>query len=599
MASGPKRSEFASFEAVPDAVIIVGRDGSIVHANVRAESLFGYEKGRLIGLTIETLLPERFRKRHTRFVNQFFEEPIARPMGKERELHAIRKDGQEFPVEIAIGPIQDGNFSIAVVRDITALVKVRTRLGESEAESHDLDLAFRNTPIGVCYLDKELRFVRINKWLAAINGLPVEKHLGRKIADVLPDVASGSESQLRHVLQTGEPIVNGLVEAKTPAHPTTKRTYMHNYFPDRSAQGAVVGIYCVVQDVTEAKKELAGALAEVKTLKDRLQAENIYFQEEIKSSHNFDDIIGNSAAMLATIYKVEQVAETDATVLLFGETGTGKELFARAIHSRSRRKMRPIIKVDCTTLPPGLIESELFGHEKGAFTGAHESKPGRFELADKGSIFLDEIGELPFELQAKLLRVIQEGEFERLGGRRTRRVDVRVIAATNRNLHMEMREGRFRSDLYYRLSVFPIEIPPLRDRREDIPLLTSFYVSHRSRTLGKDITSIPKATMDALTAYDWPGNVRELQNACERAIILSPGGQLILPENLPRAEAPRRAEKGTAMKDLKGIERRHISEVLEESGWKIKGEGNAASRLGLKPSTLRSRMKRLGIDRPA
>ena len=597
MASVHERSDFASFEAVPDAVIVAGRDGSIVFANRHADRVFGYETGKLIGLTIESLIPEGHRERHARFVGEFFAKPSARPMGTDRELRALRSDGKEFPAEIAIGPDESGTYTVAVVRDITASVKTRARLRESEMESHELDRALLNTPIGLCYFDKELRYLRVNNWLASINGLPVEDHLGRKIADVLPDVAIGIESQLRKIFQTGEPILNGLVDATTPAHPTTTRTYMHNYFPDRSADGAVAGVFCVVQDVTEAKKKLEGALTEIKALRDQLQAENIYFQEEIRSSHNFDDIIGNSAAMMATFYKVEQVAETDATVLLLGETGTGKELLARAIHSRSKRKERPLIKVDCTTLPPGLIESELFGHEKGAFTGAHKPNPGRFELADKGTIFLDEIGELPIELQGKLLRVIQEGEFERLGGR-VRHVDVRVIAATNRDLHKEMREGRFRSDLYYRLSIFPIETPPLRDRREDIPLLISFFVTHRSRALGRNITSVPHTTMNALRALDWPGNVRELQNVCERAIILSPGRELVLPEELAHAEARPRDTQGSSVKDIKDIERKHIREVLKESGWKIKGEGNAASRLGLKPSTLRSRMKRLEIERP-
>jgi chemotaxis protein methyltransferase CheR len=598
MVSGHKRAEFASFEAIPDAVIAVDRDGLIVFANRHACRVFGYARGEMVGLTFESLIPERYRERHARLVRGFLAKPSARPMGINRELLGLRRDGEEFPAEIAIGPTENGTLTVAVIRDISAFVKMRVKLSESDARSLELARSFRNTPIGLCHFDKELRYVRINQWLAAINGLPVEEHLGRTISDVLPDVALGVESQLRQVLQTGEPIVNGLVEATTPAHPKTPRTYMHNYYPDRSANGALVGIFCVVQDVTDARQELEGAQAEIKKLRDQLRAENIYLQAEIKSSHDFDDIIGNSAAIMATTYKVEQVAETDATVLLFGETGTGKELMARAIHSRSKRNMRLLIKIDCTTLPHGLIESELFGHEKGAFTGAHESKPGRFELADGGTIFLDEIGELPTDLQAKLLQVIQEGEFQRLGGRRMRRVDVRIIAATNRDLPTEMREGRFRSDLYYRLNVFPIEIPPLRHRREDIPLLVSYFVSRRGRALGKHITSIPKATMDGLMAYDWPGNIRELQNACERAIIQSPGRKLVLPDGLPHAITPGRTGQGTAMKDLKGIERKHIFEVLEESGWKIKGEGNAANRLGLNSSTLRSRMKKLGIERP-
>ena len=471
-------------------------------------------------------------------------------------------------------------------------------MSDSETESSDLKQAFEDTPIGLCYFDKKLRYVRINKWLAEINGIPVEEHLGRTIADVLPDVATGVDKQLRHVLQTGEPVVNGLVETTTAAHPTTKRTYMHNYFPDRSANGAVVGISCVVQDVTEAKKNLEGALAEVKQLRDQLQAENVYFQEEIKSDHNFDEIIGNSAPMMLTLGKIDQVATTDATVMLLGETGSGKELFARAIHARSERKEHPLIKVDCTTFPPGLVESELFGHVKGAFTGAHASKVGRFELADGGTVFLDEIGEIPLELQSKLLRVLEDGEFSRVGATRVQRADVRVIAATNRDLKGEMEAGQFRSDLYYRLCVFPVEIPPLRDRRDDIPLLTSFFVTRQSKKLGKRIDRISGSMMDALTAYDWPGNVREPQNIVHRALILSSGRELELSEPLGSNRPPLRDATQPLKQDLRAIERQRILKALATSGWKIKGDCNAASRLGLKPSTLRTRMKTLGIKRP-
>ncbi len=359
-----KRSEaYAAFESVPDALLVVAREGLIVFANRHAGRLFGYEPGQLVGLEIEALIPERSRQRHAELRAEFAVDPVSRPMGAGREQRALRSDGHDFPVEVGIGPIDGGECVVAVVRDITSILKTRDRLRDCEAESHDLDQSFRNAPIGLCYLDKELRYLRINKWLAGLNGIPVEEHLGLKITDVLPSVAIGVERQLRHVLQTGEPIVSGLVEATTPAHPTTTRTYMHNYFPGRSAAGAVVGISCVVQDVTEAKKELAGALAEIEKLRDRLQAENIYFQEEIKSSHDFDDMIGNSAAMMATRHKVEQVAKTDATVLLLGETGTGKELLARALHAQGNRKNRPLVKIDCATLPSALVESELFGYE--------------------------------------------------------------------------------------------------------------------------------------------------------------------------------------------------------------------------------------------
>jgi transcriptional regulator with GAF, ATPase, and Fis domain len=291
------------------------------------------------------------------------------------------------------------------------------------------------------------------------------------------------------------------------------------------------------------------------------------------------------------------VAETNATVLLHGETGTGKELLARATHAKSKRSTRPLIKVDCTTLPAGLIESELFGHEKGAFTGAHQSQAGRFELAHRGTIFLDEVGELPLELQPKLLRVIQEGELQRVGGKGVKKVDVRVIAATNRNLLDEVQAGRFRADLYYRLNVFPVEVPPLRDRRQDVPTLAAFFVKQKSRELGKAVDRIPTATMEALVGYDWPGNIRELQNVIERAIILSPGPDLVLAEALEPREGRAERTSGVLRKDLETLERQQILDALRASEWKIKGDGNAANRLGLKPSTLRSRMKRLGIER--
>jgi len=343
---------------------------------------------------------------------------------------------------------------------------------------------------------------------------------------------------------------------------------------------------------------MATTLKEVARLRDQLQADSRYLMEEVRTGHDFETIIGRSSRMMATLHKVQQVAATDAAVLLLGETGTGKELMARAIHARSSRSDRPLIKVNCTTLPPGLIESELFGHEKGAFTGAERTKPGRFELADGATVFLDEIGELPVELQPKLLRVLEEGEIQRIGETRARRVDVRVIAATNRDLHREMHEGRFRSDLYYRIGVFPIEIPPLRDRRDDIPLLASFFITRLNKIHSKNVDSIPRGVMDALLSYDWPGNIRELQNVLERSLILTSGREFRLAESLGEAELPRRGAEGSLKQDLEGVEYTRILDALRASRWKIKGKDNAASRLGLKPSTLRSRMKRLGIERP-
>ncbi len=361
--------------------------------------------------------------------------------------------------------------------------------------------------------------------------------------------------------------------------------------------GRPVRMAGTVQDITERKEteqKLRDALAEIETLKDRLRAENIYLQEEIKASYGFDEIVGRSDPLMLSIDKIEQVATTNSTVLLMGETGTGKELFARAIHGRSPRRDRSLVKVDCSALPGTLIESELFGHVEGAFTGAVSDKLGRFELADGGTILLDEIGELHPDLQTKLLRVLQEGVFERVGSVEPVKVDVRVIAATNRDLRRAMEVGEFRPDLYYRLAVFPIEVPSLRQRREDIPLLAWHFIEKKQRRLGKTISDIPKSVLEVLVNYNWPGNVRELENVIERSMILSASPELVLSEVLAKPAGRRRPSAASG--SLEDIDRAHIIDVLDDCNWKIKGANNAAERLGLAPSTLRHRMKKLGIE---
>src|SRR5262245_23013502 len=345
-----------------------------------------------------------------------------------------------------------------------------------------------------------------------------------------------------------------------------------------------------------AEEALHAALAEVSELKNKLQAEIIYLQEEIKLTHNFDEIIGNSDALKYALYKVEQVAATDTTVLILGETGTGKELIARAIHQSSTRRDRPLVKVNCTALPVTLIESELFGHEKGAFTGAQSRKIGRFELANGGTLFLDEIGELPLELQPKLLRILQDGEFERVGGSKTLKVDVRIIAATNRNLQLEVPKGLFREDLWYRLNVFPITLPPLCKRKEDISLLVNFFINHFNRKIGRNVRSVDPVTMKALQNHSWPGNIRELSNVIERAVINTEGSVLQLADKL---ESPPEPGEDYLMntKSFEDLEREIILQRLKQTNWKISGPGGAANSLGLNPSTLRTRMIKLGIQR--
>jgi formate hydrogenlyase transcriptional activator len=337
--------------------------------------------------------------------------------------------------------------------------------------------------------------------------------------------------------------------------------------------------------------ENALAYREIAELKNKLAEEKLYLEEEIRTEHNFEEAIGESAALKRTLSQAETVAPTDSTVLILGETGTGKEMIARAIHDLSRRREGTFVKINCAAIPTGLLESELFGHEKGAFTGAIAQKIGRFELAHHGTLFLDEVGDIPLELQPKLLRVLQEREFERLGGTRTTRVDVRVVAATNRNLAQMVEEDLFRRDLYYRLNVFPILIPPLRERSEDIPLLVRYFVQKYARLMDRRIETISAEEMDALTRYHWPGNVRELENLIERAVILSPGPELRVPvaELKQPSEAP-------ANLTLQAAEREHMVRVLRETNWVVGGPRGAATRLGLKRTTLQSKMRKLGIS---
>jgi PAS domain S-box-containing protein len=355
----------------------------------------------------------------------------------------------------------------------------------------------------------------------------------------------------------------------------------------------------LTQEIEERKKaeeSLKSKNAEILMLKDRLQAENVYLQQEVAQHFNFGEIIGQSNAISRIFSQIEQVAPMNATVLVLGETGTGKGMVARAIHSRGTRKSRPLITVNCTTLPATLVESELFGRERGAFTGSDSKQIGRFELANGGTIFLDEIGEMPLELQSKLLRVIQDGEFERLGNPRTIKTDVRIIAASNRNLSEEVRNGKFREDLFYRLNVFPITLPPLRQRSEDIPLLVKHFVNKFNIKNGKKIENVSNETMKALQGYNWPGNVRELESIIERAAIISQGNTLQILERFDMIKKPEEPA-GQDIKALVDLEHDHILKVLKKTGWRIEGKNGAAILLGLNASTLRARMRKYGIFR--
>jgi formate hydrogenlyase transcriptional activator len=373
--------------------------------------------------------------------------------------------------------------------------------------------------------------------------------------------------------------------------------------------GGVVISHADITERKQADEALRNALNEVRKLKEQLEVENTYLREEVSGVHRFGEIGGRSDSIAKALRHAELVAPTDATVLITGETGTGKELLARAVHARSKRSLRPLVKVNCAGLPASLIESELFGHEKGAFTGAAIKRIGRFELADEATIFLDEVGELPLELQAKLLRVLQEGEFERLGSSKTVKVNTRVIAATNRDLGLAVKGGMFRDDLYYRLNVYPINLPPLRDRKEDIPELAQTFLGEASRRLGRSFNGLSQRVIEGFMKYDWPGNVRELQNVVERMVVTAKGTKLNLPADwlsVSLTQVPyellnsQRLNSAVASQEettVESVERAHILKILEQKHWRIEGPHGAAVVLGLNPSTLRSRMRRLRIDR--
>ncbi len=456
-----------------------------------------------------------------------------------------------------------------------------------KSEEH-FRLLFENSRDAILIADDDMRYLQVNQAACELLGYSRGQLLQMTVFDLEAADSADTAASYQSHLQAG----SGEGEFSFVRPDGEYRTSL--YSSSRFAPGRHLSI---LRDITErnlAEQSLRQAFSEIKELKEQLQAEVIYLQEEIELQHNFDEIVGRSSELKYVLYKVEQVAPTDTTVLLLGETGTGKELIARAIHRASPRHAHPLVKVNCAALPATLIEAELFGYEKGAFTGASARKIGRFELANEGTLLLDEIGELPLELQAKLLRVLQEGEFERLGGSKTIKVNVRVIAATNRNLKIGIQNGLFREDLWYRLSVFPISLPPLRERKDDIPLLVSHFSNAFSKKLGKSLHSVAPGTMKALQDYSWPGNVRELANIIERAVINAEGPVLYLADKLDAAQTLNRSSSNG--RSLIEIEREIILQRLEESNWRIEGPKGAAQSLGLHPSTLRSRMAKLGIQ---
>jgi PAS domain S-box-containing protein len=508
-------------------------------------------------------------------------------------------------------PMLDGRRGLATMRIFAAraraeLERLRTEealrhaneaLARSEERFRDL---FDEAPIAYVHEGLDSRFIEANRTAMRILGLKPEEIAGMTGKSLVPDTPDAQRA------------LSGWLDAMGRGTATTGTVLELR----RKDDGKPVWIQCWSRRAPDGSYtrtmfiDLTDRVL-MEQEKARLEAQNTYLLEEIKETHNFEEIVGPSRSLAEVIEKVKLVASTDSSVLILGETGTGKELVARAVHSNSERRSRPLVKVNCAALPSGLIESELFGHEKGAFTGATDRRIGRFEIAHGGTIFLDEIGDMPPDVQVKLLRVLQEHEFERVGGSVPIKVDVRVISATNRDLVRSISQGAFRQDLYYRLNVFPIQLPPLRERREDIPPLVHYFVRRFSLKIGRKITRIQRETMERMISYNWPGNVRELENVIERAVILSRGSELeVAPDVLPemaaaahtQAAAPRPAHEenrsvAPSPQSIDQVERNHILEVLMRTNWRIEGADGAAALLKLNPSTLRSRMKKLGVQR--
>ena len=630
-------------------------EGTCLFCNQAAVRLLGYDEPvELLGKNMHAL------EHHTRKDGTAFpidECPIYVGFHENRGVHIDddifwRRDGTSFPVEYWSHPmLRDGKTVGAVITflDITERKMAEEALRKNEQRKCSL-LEINNAIIN--NLTQEALFASAYEAIRRVVSFdraafllhqPETKTL--KLLSMDSDTESeffrlGKEYDLQEtrvsawVLDRQQAVVRGNLEKEQQSagdqRLVAEGIQSYCVIP-LVAMGNSIGTFTVWSETknrySEADAELLQEVAnqvalaianmksyeEIATLKARLEKENVYLQEEIRTVHNFEEIVGNSPTLLELLRRVDQVAPTDSSVLIYGETGTGKELIARAIHDRSTRKHRPLVKVNCSAISAGLVESELFGHVKGAFTGAFERRIGRFELADGGTLFLDEVGELPLETQVKLLRVLQEREFEPVGSNRSVRVDVRIIAATNRNLRESISAGSFRSDLFYRLNVFPLEVPPLRERSTDIPQLAMFFLSRYSRNLGKRMEGISTTATERLICYSWPGNIRELQNVIERALILSHGPILELETDLisvSASEALRDAAlevaaaaqptgPSSSLKTLEEVERAHISAVLQQTRGVIEGASGAAKTLGMHPNTLRHRMEKLGIKRSA
>jgi formate hydrogenlyase transcriptional activator len=636
----------AVFENSAIGVALTDLNGRFLAANHAYQQMLGYSEAELQWLTFLDVTHEDYNEMSRALVSELIE-------GKREQFQIekryLRKDGTliwgSTNVSLVPGTETMPKFIMGLAEDITKRKEAEEALRYSEQRNRTL-LAINNAIIS--NLTREALFQSVSEALRRVitfdrsaltlyeplrDSLRFVAFTGNQVRLTAGDELKRSESSVGWVFDHKQPMVKGDLE-KEQQYPNERQLIdegmQSHCIAPLMARGKCIGTLNIAskakfqysdrdaQFLQEAANQVALAVEnmrsyeEIAELRAKLEQENVYLQEEIRTEHNFEEIVGNSPALLAVLQKVEQVAPTDSTVLIYGETGTGKELIARAIHDRSARKNRPLVKVNCSAISAGLVESELFGHVKGAFTGALDRRTGRFELADGGTIFLDEVGELPLDTQVKLLRVLQEREFEPVGSSRPLRVNVRVIAATNRNLEEAIQAGRFRSDLFYRLNVFPLYVPPLRERPTDIPKLAKFFLSNYSKKLGKNIDGLAQNTMDGMLNYSWPGNIRELQNVIERAVVLSKGRILELQHeltpNFASEDAHREAGKipdgphativpASPLPSMKEAERNHIVAALKLTSGVIEGPNGAAKILNLHPNTLRHRMARHGIKR--
>ncbi len=632
-------------DASPVGMLVIDDQGFIMFANREAERSFGYAAKQLEGLRLEHLISPASGDRHVLLRKQHLTEPQTLQAGAARHLLARRRNGSEFPVEVGLNPVKvdSGLLVLASIVDVTDRLKAveasRTAAQDRvsfESLISEISARFVNLPpealdeaivdalhqiADALDLDRAAVWLRnegnddlypAQRWArdgAAVvtDGLSVREtfpwHWQRIMAGELavysrasdiPDEATRA-SIIRYGAAAGATIgfsIKGVVAGCVTF--VTTRQEREWAEPELGRLQLVSRVFASAIARQRGHKALVVALAQVQTLSERLRDENAYLRSEVEQVLGSSPVVGQSPPILAALELVAQVAPTDSSVLLLGETGTGKELFANQVHALSARHKRLMVRVNCAAIPDTLLESELFGREKGAYTGALTRQTGRFELADKSTIFLDEIGDLPLEVQVKLLRVLEDRQVERLGSSRSIQVDVRIVAATHRNLEEMVAAGTFREDLYYRLNVFPIRVPPLRERPDDIPLLVWRFTDEFAKRFGKSLTGIDKESMAELQRHPWPGNVRELRNVVERAIIVArPGERLVIPvAPVAFAAAQPRSSK------LIDVEVAHMRGVLESCAWRIRGPGGASELLGLKPSTLETRMAKLGIRRP-